>query len=244
MGLVELAQGGTLFLDEVAELPLEMQVKLLRVLQEREIQRVGGLKLIPVDLRLITATNRNIKVEMEAGRFREDLFYRLNVIHIEIPPLSDRIEDIPLLAEHFIERIGRRMQRPGVKLTGAALEALKSYHWPGNIRELENVLERAIVLSNQPLIDEEDLTIDLRKTNRPPLILTAPLPLPHNPPAAPWSIDYRQARDRFDREYLLSLIEQAGGNMTRASQLSGISRRNLYEKLGKVGLSEDLIKKR
>ena len=248
MGLMELAQSGTLFLDEIAELPLELQVKLLRVLQEREIQRVGGLKLIPVDLRVIAATNRDLKVEMEAGRFREDLYYRLNVIHIEIPPLSARTDDVPMLAQHFITRIGRRMQRPGLKLTEGAIEALQAYHWPGNIRELENVLERAIVLSKAPVIDVEDLTIDLRRLARPTQTGT-PAPAGAPRPAAAlatqrWSVDYHQARDRFDREYLLNLIEQAGGNMTRASQSSGISRRNLYEKLEKLGLSEDLIKKR
>ena len=246
MGLVELAQGGTLFLDEIAELSMEMQVKLLRVIQEREIQRVGGLKLIPVDLRLLAATNRDLAVEMEAGRFREDLYYRLNVVQIHIPSLADRIDDIPELAEFFIERIGRRMQRPGVKLSPQAMQMLQAYHWPGNIRELENVLERAVVLSAQPLIGEEDLMINLRAGSGP----LHPAPQAPAPSAAVglsrvrWSIDYRQARDDFDREYLLSLIEQAGGNMTKASQLSGISRRNLYEKLEKVGLSEDLIKKR
>ena len=252
MGLVELAQGGTLFLDEIAELPLEMQVKLLRVIQEREIQRVGGLKLIPVDLRLIAATNRDLQEEMAAGRFREDLFYRLNVVHLHIPSLGERTSDILELAEHFLDRIGRRMQRHGLRLSAGAQAKLQAYHWPGNIRELENVIERALVLSSTSVIEENELMINLNGEgghnghNGHPAAPPAPQ-LAQSAAAAQqvrWSIDYREARDQFEREYLLSLIEQAGGNMTRASQISGISRRNLYEKLEKVGLSEDLIKKR
>ncbi|MEN6627891.1 MAG: sigma-54 dependent transcriptional regulator [Candidatus Sumerlaeia bacterium] len=240
MGLIELAHGGTLFLDEVAELPAEMQVKLLRVLQEREIQRVGGLKQIPVDIRIIAATNRDLTAEMKSGHFREDLYYRLNVIRIEIPPLADRVEDIEPLARHFMNRIGRRMMRPDITLTPAAMNALKAYNWPGNIRELENVLERAVVLSRGPLIDVGDLTLDLRPGAEP----GAGAGSAHKESAHRWPIDYRQARDHFDREYLLNLVDLAGGNITRAAQLSGISRRNLYEKLEKVGLADDLIKKR
>ena len=240
MGLVELAQGGTLFLDEVAELPAEMQVKLLRVIQEREIQRVGGLKQIPVDLRLIAATNRNLPAEMETGRFREDLFYRINVVHIEIPPLKARMEDIPLLAEHILRRIGRRISRADLQMTRAAVDRLMQYDWPGNIRELENVLERAVVLTNGPVIDEENLTLDARRLGE-----SEPArPAGPSGPGTRWPIDYRRSRDQFEREYLLSLVNQAGGNMTRAAELSGISRRNLYDKLQRVGLADDLIKKR
>ena len=238
MGLVELANGGTMFLDEVAELPAEMQVKLLRVLQEREIQRVGGLKQIPVDIRIIAATNRDLAVEMEAGQFREDLFYRLNVVRIEIPNLAQRTDDIEPLARHFLGRIGRRMMRPNLELTPAAIDALKQYGWPGNIRELENVLERAVVLSREDLIDAADLTLDLSDQ---PEAAQGP---ERAEPGKRWPIDYRQARDQFEREYLLNIVDQAGGNITRAAQLSGISRRNLYEKLEKVGLAEDLVKRR
>jgi DNA-binding NtrC family response regulator len=234
MGLIELAHGGTLFLDEVAELPGEMQVKLLRVLQEREIQRVGGLKQIPVDIRIIAATNRDLAKEMKTGRFREDLFYRLNVIQIEIPPLRDRLDDLPLLADHVLARIGRRMMRPNLRLTEQARHALTAYDWPGNVRELENVLERAVVLAAGDTIDADDLALDPRGDFAP----AAPTV------ADSQEIDYRKARDAFERRYLLRLIEQADGNMTRAAQISGISRRNLYEKLEKVGLAEDLVRKR
>jgi two-component system NtrC family response regulator len=242
MGLIELAQGGTLFLDEVAELPPEMQVKLLRVLQEREIQRVGGLSQIPVDIRVVAATNRDLPEEMRAGRFREDLFYRLNVIHIEIPPLRERPEDLPLLAEHILTRIGRRMSRHGLRLSEASVRVLAAYAWPGNVRELENVLERAVVLAAGDVIEPVDLAIDFQG---PPgesatdQEATFPGTGDH-----PMSVDYRSARDDFERHYLRKLIKMAGGNMTRAARVSGISRRNLYEKLERVGLADDLIRKR
>jgi DNA-binding NtrC family response regulator len=235
MGLVELAHGGTLFLDEVAELPGEMQVKLLRVLQEREIQRVGGLKQIPVDIRVIAATNRDLPEEMKTGRFREDLFYRLNVIQVEIPPLKNRLDDLPLLADHILARVGRRMMRPDLKLTERARTALMGYSWPGNIRELENVLERAVVLAAGSTIDAEDLAIEPRGEG---IHLSAPT----DDPAM--EIDYRTARDEFERRYLKNLVNRADGNMTRAAELAGISRRNLYEKLEKIGLAEDMIRKR
>ena len=244
MGLVELAQGGTLFLDEVAELPNEMQVKLLRVIQEREIQRVGGLKQIQVNLRLIAATNRNLDEEMATGRFREDLYYRLNVIHIEIPPLNERPEDVPLLARHFMEQIGRRMLRPDLQLSEPAVQRLRAYHWPGNVRELENVLERAIVLTSGPEIMPVDLTIDLRRTEEPGTSHDGYEAVDDTTGPPQWPIDYRNAREQFDRQYLLHLIDQAGGNITQAAQLSGISRRNLYDKLEKVGLHETIIRKR
>ncbi|HOR28695.1 MAG TPA: sigma-54 dependent transcriptional regulator [Candidatus Sumerlaeota bacterium] len=240
MGLVELAQGGTLFLDEVAELPAEMQVKLLRVIQEREIQRVGGLRQIPVDLRLIAATNRDLDEEMAAGRFREDLYYRLNVIHIEIPALSERPEDVPLLAERFMERIGRRMLRPDLRLSREALEALRQYHWPGNVRELENVIERAIVLTTGQEIRPEDLTIDLRRRE----LAAEEGAVAGGPAGIAWPIDYRAARDMFERQYLRNLVEYAGGNISHAAHVSGISRRNLYDKLERVGLDEELVRKR
>ena len=243
MGLVELAQGGTLFLDEVAELPIEMQVKLLRVIQEREIQRVGGLRQIPVDLRLIAATNRDLVQELKEGRFREDLYFRLNVIQIELPPLKERPEDIPLLVGHFVEHLGRRiMKRPGMRLTDEAMEALVAYDWPGNVRELENVIERAYVLSVGPEIVPDDLTLDLRRVRSAAGGETHPTEDVEQKRA--WPIEYRQARDRFEREYLLQILEKAAGNMTQAAQISGISRRNLYDKLQKVGLHESEARKK
>ena len=242
MGLFELAQGGTLFLDEVAELPPEMQVKLLRVIQEREIQRVGGLRTIAVDIRLIAATNRDLGEEIRKGQFREDLYYRLNVIQLEIPSLNERPDDIPELARHFLDVIGRRMQRAHLTLTDEAMQALMQYDWPGNVRELENVIERAIVLSDGTQIDRGDLTIDLRNmelNGEGEEIAAIPAGATGDP-----AIDYRQARDDFERRYLQHLIQQTKGNISRAAQISGISRRNLYDKLEKVGLASEMVRKR
>ena len=241
MGLVELAQGGTLFLDELAELPMDIQAKLLRVIQEREIQRVGGLKQIPVDLRLIAATNRNLSDEMEKGNFREDLFYRLNVVNIEIPGLAQRRDDIPMLARHFVRELARRLQRPALDISPAALEALADYPWPGNVRELENVLERTAILVGHDVIEPGDIALGPPSRNSQ---TPAPAHAPAHAATPGMAIDYRQARVHFEREYLQNLIEHAENNMSRAAQMSGISRRNLYDKLEKAGLAGELTKKR
>lgn len=238
MGLIELSHGGTLFLDEIAELPNELQAKLLRVLQEREILRLGGLRQMQVDLRIIAATNRELEVEIEAKRFRIDLFYRLNVIPIHVPPLRERAEDIPELAEFLLKKVGRRGNRPGLEISPAAIERLKEYSWPGNIRELENTLERLAVLSDDPLIDEKDL---------PPHILAAPRSVQaeanENESSAnlraPWPQEYRLARDRFERSYLKQLLKECGGNVAQASRISGVSRRSLYEKFDKIGMKKE-----
>lgn len=239
MGLVELAHQGTLFLDEVAELPSQMQVKLLRLIQEREIQRVGGLRQIPVNLRLIAATNRDLELEMARGTFREDLFYRLNVIRIQIPRLAERIEDIPLIAEHYLEQLGRRFDKPELCLTPEAIDLLQRHSWPGNVRELQNVLERTAILCDHSRIDRDDLPSEwLYEQNQ------AAKRAATDPAAAPgagnaWPLDYRQAREHFERSYLHRLLYNVEGNVSQAARISGISRRNLYEKLNKVGLVPD-----
>lgn len=242
MGLVELSSGGTLFLDEIGELPLEIQVKLLRVLQEREIQRVGGLKQIPVDLRVIAATNRPLQEEMAKGRFREDLFFRLNVIQIEIPPLTKRLDDIPLLVDHFITGLRRRLHREKLALSSQALDALQQYHWPGNIRELENILERAAVLTSQDQIEVTDLAIDLRTPTAAPVGQMESTSA--TAPDGAFPKDYREARDQFERAYLRQVIEQANGNMTQVARISGISRRNIYDKIEKLGLGDELLNRK
>jgi DNA-binding NtrC family response regulator len=160
------------------------------------------------------------------------------VIQIPIPTLSERIDDIPLLADHVLRRFGRRMMRPDLKLTANALNELKNYGWPGNVRELENVLERAVVLAAGDTIDASDLALD-------PRARTAAIDAPAAAaPAAGFDVEYRKARDNFERQYLLFLIDRAGGNMTHAADLAGISRRNLYEKLERVGLAEEVVRKR
>ena len=243
MGLVELAHGGTLFLDEIAELPAETQVKLLRMLQECEIQRVGGLKPIRVDLRVLAATNRDPQTEMRAGRFREDLFFRINVVQIAIPPLCQRAEDVPLLAERILRKVARRMMRPDVKWDDSALEALKAYDWPGNVRELENVIERAVVLSPGELITADELTLAPPRLASPALDETQEMAPIDDEFVSPSTLDYRAARDAFERDYLRALLAHNDGNMTRAAKVSGISRRNLYAKLEKLGLATNGLEK-
>ena len=162
VGRFELAQGGTLFLDEIGELSLEMQVKLLRVLQERVIERVGGTETIAVDFRLVAATNKNLQEEIVAGRFREDLFYRLNVVNIHLPPLRERREDIAILASHFLRKFSLENNRQVNGFTPGAIDYLCAYEWPGNVRQLENVIERCVVLSSRDVIDVDDLPPELR----------------------------------------------------------------------------------
>src|SRR5574342_535104 len=165
-GRFELADGGTLFLDEIGEIPLEMQVKLLRALQESEFERVGGVKTIRVDVRLITATNRDLKALIADGRFREDLYYRLNVVPIALPPLRERREDIPLLVAHFLEKYDRRLGKRVERMDEEAMQVLMRYPWPGNIRELENLVERSVLFADGPVISEAQLPDSLRE--RPP----------------------------------------------------------------------------
>ena len=160
-GRFELADGGTLFMDEVAEMSQGLQVKLLRVLQEMEFERVGGARTIKVDVRVVAASNRDLKEEVEAGRFREDLFYRLNVVHLHLPPLRQRQEDIPLLAAHFIKKYVQEDLRDKTRITPEALEVLIHYAWPGNVRELENVMERAVILCSNNVISPQDLPAEL-----------------------------------------------------------------------------------
>ncbi|HMC93909.1 MAG TPA: sigma-54 dependent transcriptional regulator, partial [Polyangia bacterium] len=174
-GRFELAHGGTLFLDEIGEIPVEMQVKLLRVLQESEFERVGGIKTIKVDVRLVTATNRDLLEEIGAGTFREDLFYRLNVVPIQIPPLRERREDIPLLADHFIAKFNDRLKKQIVAISPEAVERLVAYNWPGNIRELENLMERTMLFCEGPEIQAREL---------PPEIFHGAEPAAHAVPSA------------------------------------------------------------
>jgi DNA-binding NtrC family response regulator len=232
MGLIELSAGGTLFLDEIGELPVNLQAKLLRVLQEKEIQRLGGLKPIPVDLRVVAATNRNLEEEIESGKFRSDLFYRLNVLRVVVPPLRDRREDIPELATFFLDRIGRKFNRPGLRLDPDVSRALANYRWPGNIRELENVLERMAILARGDTLTAADLPAELRAGH-------APTDSAGGPDARAWPENYREARDAFERAYLTRLLEASGGSVGRAARISGISRRSLYEKLDKHGIKRD-----
>jgi two-component system, NtrC family, response regulator AtoC len=234
-GRFELAQGGTLFLDEIGEIPLEMQVKLLRVLQESEFERVGGLKTIRVDVRLVAATNRDLKREIAAGRFREDLFYRLNVVPLDLPPLRDRIDDIPTLVSVFIDKFNSRLGKRIEGIEPDALERLKGYRWPGNIRELENIMERAVLFSDAARIAVADL---------PPEVLAGATPADeaaaHAEPDGDLGLkeQVRAAAARVEKKLIERALAQTGGNVTHAARLLKISRKGLQLKMKELDLRE------
>jgi DNA-binding NtrC family response regulator len=221
-GKFELADKGTLFLDEIGDVPAATQVKLLRVLQEREFERLGGTKTLKVDVRLIAATNRDLRAALEEGTFREDLYYRLNVVAIDIPPLRDHREDIPALADFFFQRYARESDKPVQGITPAALKLLVDYHWPGNVRELQNVIERAVTLSSQPHIDVPDIHLDSRK------------------PAADFApvIPEGMTLDQWEDEIIRQALKQANGNKSQAARALGLSRNALRYRLSKIGVPD------
>jgi transcriptional regulator with PAS, ATPase and Fis domain len=222
-GLFEHADRGTVFLDEVGELPVPVQVKLLRVLQDGEIRRVGSARPIRVDVRVIAATNRDLKRAMEHGEFREDLFYRLNVLRLEIPPLRDRRDDIPVLARYFLAHFSERHRKDVHGFTARAQIVLLNYDYPGNVRELQNAIERGVVLADGPEITEHDL---------PPEMLERQVPrLTHAPDGYyPDDLSLRQVEERHIRR----VVQRLGGNTTRAAQALGISRATLWRKLKRM----------
>jgi DNA-binding NtrC family response regulator len=232
-GLFEEAQGGTLFLDEIVELPLAVQVKLIRALQEKEIRRVGENAPIKVDVRVIAATHRDLKAEVQAGRFREDLFYRLNIFPVRMPALRERREDIPLLAAHFVDKHAKAYRREVEGFEPEALRALTGYPWPGNVRELENAVERGVAVATGKLVTAKDLPADVREGQQGIL-----------PAQTLTGMPYRDAldlvRDRFSREYLSALLKETGGNVTRASERAGVERESLHRLLKRFSVrSED-----
>ncbi len=238
-GRFELATGGTLFLDEVGSIPVEMQVKLLRALQESEFERVGGIKTIHVDVRLIAATNSDLKKEIAAGGFREDLYYRLNVVPIRLPPLRERATDISLLSRHFVEKFNERLKKQVVGIAPDAEQVLRTYPWPGNIRELENVIERAVLFSDRDQLQVEDLPPDVRDGNSAPRA-----PMPSQPVVAESSSQdglkeqVKAAMSRLERELIVRALDQTGGNVTHAARLLKISRKGLQLKMKELGLRE------
>jgi two-component system, NtrC family, response regulator AtoC len=227
-GLFEEASGGTLFLDEIGELPLALQVKLLRVLQEEEIRRLGDTQDIQVDVRVVTATARDLSAEVGRGSFREDLFYRLNVVHLELPPLRERREDIPLLVTHFVERMNARM---GLHIAGVSPEAMRrlmDHEWPGNVRELENTIERAMVLTDTQQIDVDALSDRIgHGPQRTPL----PVVSPHD-----GDLSIKRASRRAEEELIRRALAKTLGNRTRAAELLEISHRALLYKIKEYGI--------
>ncbi|MDQ3070019.1 MAG: sigma-54 dependent transcriptional regulator [Acidobacteriota bacterium] len=219
-GLFELADKGTIFFDEIGNVPLDTQAKLLRVIQEREFMRLGGVETIRVDVRIVAATNVDLRRVVDEGRFREDLYYRLNVINMQLPSLRDRKEDIPLLVQHFLEKYGVENQKAGLEITPEALDVLADYDWPGNVRELENVIERAVVLSTGPRMDSDLIPENIR-TNR-----SFRLPQINVPPEG---ISFRDVVSEFEKSLIESTLEAAGGVQKRAAELLHIKPTTLNE---------------
>lgn len=230
-GLFREAEGGTILLDEVGELPANLQVKLLRVLQERMVRPVGATQEVPVDVRVLAATNRDIEADVAAGRFRSDLYYRLNVIRIELPPLRDRREDVTLLAERFVRHFAEEMGKDIAGFTPDALRALQTYPFPGNVRELENVIERAVALAGSRVIGLGDLPTELSGTAGGPT--PALLALPRE------GVRLDEVLGEVERRLILEALDRTGGVRKRAADLLGISFRSLRYRLKKLGLGED-----
>jgi DNA-binding NtrC family response regulator len=235
-GKFELADKGTIFLDEIGDVPGTTQVKLLRVLQDREFERLGGTKTLKVDVRVVAATNQDLRAALEQGTFREDLYYRLNVVPINIPPLRERKEDVPYLVDHFIERFVRESGKPIKGITPAAQKMLMEFHWPGNVRELENILERAVSLSAGAMLDVADIRLDL-SPSRPggadiaAFALSAGGTTAFPPPGV--------TLEQFEDEIIKEALHRAGGNKSQAARLLGLSRNALRYRLSKMGVPDE-----
>jgi two-component system response regulator PilR (NtrC family) len=229
-GLFQEAAGGTLFLDEIGELSLGLQVKLLRALQERRVKPVGTTEEIEIDVRVIAATNRDLEAEVARGAFRADLYYRLNVIELRLPPLRQRREDIPLLSEHFLRRFGAEHGRP-VRMSVEAMRRLESYDFPGNVRELENLIERSVALSSTNVIGTADLPTE--KLKEPELVAAAPEQFPAE------GVDLERLVSDYERSWVARALEHTGGVRKHAATLLGISFRSLRYRLAKLGIDRE-----
>jgi two-component system response regulator FlrC len=234
-GKFEQANGGTLFLDEIGEMPLELQAKLLRVLQDQVVERLGSLRSVNCDVRIVAATNQDLQQRVKDGKFREDLYFRLAVFPIRIPPLRERQQDILPLAEHFLARYGRTMGRQGLKLSAQSNQALQSYPWPGNVRELENAMQRALLLSDGDLIEPNDIELH---GSEPSMASSAPManlssggtPLAYSSDTESTTLG-AQDMDSIEREHILKVLKQVDGNRKEAVNILGLSERALRYKL-------------
>jgi DNA-binding NtrC family response regulator len=238
-GKFELANGGTIFLDEIGDMSLNTQAKLLRVLEERKIERLGSSHSIPVDVRVISATNVDLEKAVEAGKFRSDLYYRLRVVQINLPPLRERASDIPLLANHFLKNYATKYSLKCTEIGQAALSKLTAYHWPGNIRELRNVIERSAVLADGTTLHVNDLPEEINEKHKSAEVAVALsdgdiLPIPYLD-------DYREARKAFERAYIERCLLETGGNVTRAAEKVGMHRQSLQQKLKDLGLTRRYV---
>jgi two-component system, NtrC family, nitrogen regulation response regulator NtrX len=223
LGTFERADEGTLFLDEVGDMSLKMQAKVLRALDEQRFTPVGGTQTIQVDVRVIAATNKDLEEEIAKGNFREDFFYRLNVIPFYVPPLRDRKEDIPLLVREFLQEFGRQYGRPRIEMSDESIAVLKQYHWPGNVRELRNVIERVMILNPQ--------TIRIERKHLPMLVFRG-----SSRKGEEFST-LHQAREAYERDYILKKIDECHGNVSRAAETLGLERSHLYRKMKSLGIS-------
>ncbi|MCC7032695.1 MAG: sigma-54-dependent Fis family transcriptional regulator [Acidobacteria bacterium] len=224
-GRFEQASGGTIFLDEIGDMSLKTQAKVLRVLQEQVMERVGGTQRIRVDVRVLAATNKDLVAEIRAGRFREDLYFRLNVIPIFVPPLRDRPDDIPVLADHFMAVVAAEYGRRPKRLAPEAMARLQQYHWPGNVRELRNTIERLVIMVEGDTIIAQDLAFLGRDAGRPA------------EPPAPATGRLAEARDQFEKDYILRALAAAHGNMSKTAEMLGVERSNLYKKMKAFGIA-------
>ncbi len=236
-GRFELADGGTLFLDEIAEIPVSMQVKLLRALQEQAFERVGGIKTIHVDSRLIAATNRDLKARLADGGFRKDLYYRLNVVHVSLPPLRDRPSDIPLLLEHFVQKFNAKLDRQFRGFDEEALARLMRYPWPGNIRELENLVERCMIFAEDGRVSVQHLPAEIRDSGGEPGTVASDIRA--TPGETGLKEAVREATLKLEREFIGRALHQTGGNVTHTARLLKISRKSLQNKMKELGLRDE-----
>jgi len=229
-GRFEAAHGGTIFLDEIGDMPAATQAKVLRVLQERTFERVGGQQPVEVDVRVVAATHRDLEDEVRRGRFREDLYYRLKVVEVELPALRERPEDVPALVEQFLTALAARLERPKMPIAPAALARLARHAWPGNVRELRNVVEQAAVLAGGPVIEEEDLRLPAAGGDGAPAEAIE----------GRFSDAKRQAVESFERSFLLAALRANGGNVSRTAAAIGMVRQSLQQKIRELGLRDEL----
>ena len=234
IGRFEAAAGGTVFLDEIGEMAMPVQLKLLRVLQEREIERVGGNQTIKTDVRVIAATHRDLQQAMRERHFRQDLFYRLNVVPLKLPPLRERLDDVPLLAAHFLRKFAAKNQRPEKSLSRDALGALCSYAYPGNVRELENIIERAVIMEKGDTVQRADLGFS--ETFRKAALLSGGGDL------RPFRTMKAEMVEQFEREYLSQLLRMYRGNISRSAEHAGINIKNFHDKMTRYGLKREEFK--